>query len=106
MPQCKKCGRKGLLLKLEGKTGLCLSCNAEFAESGKHLTEKIMDNVNLIAQSDDPNTIVSRCDQIEESANKLILLQEAYSLEPSSELVDLVSKYREMKQKALNAMQK
>ena len=68
--------------------------------------EKIMDNVNLIAQSDDPKTIVSRCDQIEESANKLILLQEAYSLEPSSELVDLVSKYREMKQKALSAMQK
>jgi len=106
MPRCKKCGKKGLLLKLEEKTGLCLSCNAAFAESGKHLTERIMENANLIARSDDPKSIASQCEVVEESANKLISLHEEYSLEPSSELLILVSRHREIKQRALDKMQK
>ncbi len=106
MPQCKKCGKKGLLLKLDEKTRLCLSCNAAFVESGKHLTEKITERVNLIAQFDDPKTVVFRCDQIEESANKLISLHKEYFLEPRSELLDVVSWCKGIKQKALSKMQK
>lgn len=101
MPQCKKCGKKGWLLKLERETGLCLSCNAVFVENGRQLTEKITENVNLIAESDDPKTIVSRCDQIEETANKLISLHKGCFLEPSAELLDVVNWCREVKERAL-----
>ena len=106
MPQCKKCKKKGLLLKLEKKTGLCLSCNAAFAESGKHLTKEVMENQNLIARADDPKTIVTQCEALEESVNKLISLHKEYALEPSPELLDLISQHREIKQKALNTMKK
>lgn len=91
---------------MEKKTGLCLSCNAAFAEAGKLLVENVMENVNLIARSDDPKAIVARCEAVEESVNKLIALQEEYSLETSSELLDLLSRHKEIKQKALSAMKK
>ncbi|MDI6789796.1 MAG: hypothetical protein QME44_03800 [Thermodesulfobacteriota bacterium] len=106
MPRCKKCGTKGWLLKLEEKTGLCLSCNAAFTESGRHFTERIIENVNLIGQPDDPKAMASRCDKIEESAMELILLHKEYSLEPGSELLHLVRRYREIKQEALSKIQK
>ena len=46
MPQCTKCGKKGLFLKIEVDTRLCLSCNESFAQKGKILTEKITDAKN------------------------------------------------------------
>jgi ribosomal protein L37AE/L43A len=55
VPQCKKCGKRGLLLRLEEKTGLCPSCNAAFAKSSKELTEKIMENANLIRRRKKPD---------------------------------------------------
>jgi len=108
MPQCKKCGKKGLLLRLEKQTSLCLSCKGAFTEKAKPLAEKLMEveNANLAAQTDDPKTIVAQCEAVEESANKLILLKKEYSLEPGTELQDLVSKYREIKQKAFDRMKK
>lgn len=108
MRQCKKCGKKGLLFRLEKETGLCLSCKGAFVERAKPLAEKVMEveNMNLAAKSDDPKTIVTQCEAVEESANKLILLKKEYSLEPGPELQELMSKYREIKQKALNNMKK
>ncbi|MFH1672602.1 MAG: hypothetical protein ABIF87_04160 [Pseudomonadota bacterium] len=106
MPQCKKCGKKGLLLRLEEKTGLCSPCNAAFEEMSRHLTEEIMENVNSVVRPDDPETIVSRCDQIEESISKLISLHEEYSLKPSSVLLYLMSWSGAIKQRALSATQK
>ena len=104
MAQCKKCGKKGLLLRMEKDTGLCLSCKAAFAERAKPLAEKLMEveNMNLAARSDDPKTIVTQCEKVEESANKLLSLKKEYSMEPGPELLELMSKYREIKQKALN----
>ncbi len=106
MPQCKKCGKRGLFLRLEEKTGLCPSCNAAFAKSSKELTEKIMENANLIRRLDDPKIVVSRCDQMEENAKNLILLHKEHSLEVGSELIDLVTWCREIRQKALSTMEK
>lgn len=106
MPQCKKCGKKGMLLRLAQKTRLCRSCDAAFSENSKHLTEKIMENVNLIVRSDNLELIVSRCDQIEEDTHKLVSLYREYSLAPSSQLLDLVHQYREIKQKALQELRK
>jgi hypothetical protein len=106
MAQCKKCGKKGLLLRLEKQTGLCLSCKGEFAEKAKPLAEKLMEveNAGLAEQTDDPKTIVAQCEAVEENANKLISLKKEYSLEPGPELSDLVNKYRDIKQKALDRM--
>lgn len=106
MPQCKKCGKRGLFLRLEEKTGLCPSCDAAFAKSSKELTEKIMEDANLIRRLDDPKTVVSRCDQMEENAKNLILLHKEYSLEVGSELIYLVTWCREIRQKALSTMEK
>ena len=74
MAQCKSCGKKGLLLRLEKETGLCISCKAAFAEKAKPLAEHLMDveNMNLASKSDDPNAVVAQCEALEESANKLI----------------------------------
>lgn len=104
MRQCNKCGKKGFLLRLEKESGLCLSCNAAFAERAKPLAQKVMEveNMSLAAQSDDPKTIVTQCEAVEESASKLIKLKKEYSLEPGPELQDLLNKYSEIKQKALN----
>ncbi len=101
MPQCKKCRKKGLLLKLEKRTGLCLSCKTAFMKSSRELTEKIMKDANSIRELDDPKAIVSRCDQVEENAQKLISLHKEYSLEVGSALIHLVNQYRQIKQKTL-----
>ncbi len=104
MRQCKKCGKKGLLLRMEKDTGLCLSCKGAFAERAKPLAERLMEveNMNLAARSDDPKTIVTQCEAVEESANKLLSLKKEYSMEPGPELQELITKYRDIKQKALN----
>jgi hypothetical protein len=58
MPQCTKCGKKGLFLKIEDDTGLCLSCNEDFAKQGKVLTEKIVRAKNSATTAKDPKEIV------------------------------------------------
>jgi hypothetical protein len=79
MPQCRKCGKKGLFLKIEEDTGMCLSCNEDFAKEGKILTEKIIEAKNKARTAKDP---------------------EAYNLEPSQELVDLIETHRKTGEQA------
>ncbi len=106
MARCKSCGKKGLLLRLEKETGLCVACKAAFAEKAKPLTAKLMEveTMNLAQRSDDPGTVVTQCEAVEESANKLIALMKEYALEPGPELTEIINKYLEIKQKALNSM--
>jgi len=94
MPQCKKCGKKGLFLKMEGDTGLCLSCNEQFAKEGKTLTEKIMETKNKISASKDGQEIASLCKSIQDYGKSLIALHEAYNLQPSQELLDIIETYK------------
>lgn len=94
MPQCNKCGKKGLFLKMEGDTGLCLSCNEQFAKEGKILTEKIMDAKNKVSASKDAQEIASLCKSIEDQGNSLVALHEAYNLQPSQELLDIIETYK------------
>ena len=75
-------------------------------KSSKELTEKITEDVNLIRGIDDPKAIVSRCDQVEENTQKLISLHKEYSLEPGSELMHVMNRHRQIKQKTLNTMEK
>lgn len=114
MAQCKKCGKKGLLLRLEKDTGLCLSCKGAFVERAKPLAERLMEAENIckaaLAEKAKPVTeklvegkaVVTMCEAVEENANKLLSLKKEYSLEPGPELLELITKYREMKQKALD----
>jgi hypothetical protein len=108
MRQCRSCGKKGLLLKLEKDSGLCLACKGSFSEKAKPLAEKMMEveNMNLAARTDDPKEVISQCEAVEESANKLIALKKEYNLEPGAEIQELIDKYREIKQKALDNMNK
>jgi len=126
MVQCKKCGKKGLLLRLEKDTGLCLSCKGAFVERAKPLAERLMEaenmckaafaekakpvteklvegkEIDLAALSDDPKAVVTLCEAVEESAKELLSLKKEYSLESGPELLELITKYREMKQKVLD----
>jgi len=96
MPQCRKCGKKGLFLKVEEDTGMCLSCNEAFAKQGKVLTEKITEAKNKATTAKDPKEIAKFCKSIEEYGNQLVALHEAYNLQPSHELLDLISTYKKM----------
>ncbi|MBW2037779.1 MAG: hypothetical protein J7J91_09910 [Deltaproteobacteria bacterium] len=96
MPQCKKCGKKGLFLKIEEDTGLCLSCGRDFAEKAKVLTEKIIEAKNRVRTTKDSKDISSLCEAIERNGNELVLLHRDYNLEPSQELLDLIETYKKM----------
>jgi hypothetical protein len=100
MPQCNKCGKKGLFLKIEEATGLCLSCNEGFAQEGKVLTEKIIEAKNKAAAAKDPEEIDKFCRSVEQYGNQLLALHDAYNLGPSQELVDLVETHKEMRERA------
>jgi len=99
MPQCKKCGKKGLFLKIEDDTGICLSCNEEFAKRGKLLTGEIMEAKNAIVTADSAETI-KLSKTIEDFGARLIALHEEYKLQPSQELLDLIQTYRKMRELA------
>lgn len=100
MPQCKKCGKKGLFLKIEGDTGLCLSCNEDFAREGKVLTQKITEAKSRAAAARDPKEVAGYCRELETYGARLVELQEAYQLPPSQELLDLIETYREKRRQA------
>ena len=99
MPQCKKCAKKGLFLKIEDDTGICLACNEAFAKSGKSLTGKIMEAKNSISAANSAQTI-KLCQTIEEHGTQLIALHEEYKLQPSQELLDLIQTHRKMRELA------
>jgi hypothetical protein len=100
MPQCKKCGKSGLFLKMERDTGLCLSCNEGFAQEGKVLTEKIMEAKNKAAATKDTEEIVASCKAVEQFGNELIALHQAYNLQPSQALLDLIEVHKKMREGA------
>lgn len=58
MPQCKKCSKRGIFLKIKKDTGLCLSCYEEFIQEGKILTEKIAEAKNKAAITRDSKEVV------------------------------------------------
>ena len=97
MPECRKCGKKGLFLKIEGDTGMCLSCNEEFAKSGKALTEKVMEAKSRALTAKDPAEVVSACDDVEKYGNELVALHRAFNLEPSQTLLDLIEAHKKMR---------
>ena len=97
MPQCSKCGKKGLFLKIEEVTGLCLSCNEQFAQEGKVFTEKITSAKNRVSIAKDPQEIAKFCQLVENYGNELLLLHKAYNLRPSQELLDLIASYKKMR---------
>jgi hypothetical protein len=63
-----------------------------------------VESMNLAQRTDDPKAVVAQCDAVEESAKKLIALKKQYALEPGPELTEIMNKYAEIKQKALNNM--
>jgi len=100
MPQCKKCGKKSLFLKIEEDTGLCLSCNENFAQEGKVLTEKIIEAKNKVSTAKETEKIASLCKSIEQHGNELLTLHRSYKLQPSQELLDLIDTYKKMREVA------
>ncbi len=100
MPQCKKCGKSGLFLKMERDTGLCLSCNEGFAQEGKVLTEKIMEAKNKAATTKDTAEIAASCTAVEQFGDELIALHQAYNLQPSQALLDLIEVHKKMREEA------
>jgi hypothetical protein len=100
MPQCTKCGKRGLLLKIERDTGLCRSCREEFNARSRGLTEKITAAKNEVNLTKDPGEIRKLCHAIESYGNDLIALQLDYTLQPSQELLDLIDAYTKLKELA------
>jgi hypothetical protein len=97
MPQCGKCGKKGLFLKIEEDTGLCLSCNESFVQKAKILTERVADAKNAASVASDPKNITKFCQSVEDSGNELIALHQTYNLQPSQELLDLIESHKKMR---------
>jgi hypothetical protein len=102
MPQCRKCGKKGLFLKIEEDSGLCLSCNEKFAGAGKALTEKITAAKNEATVAKDPAVIAENCKTVGTLGDELIALHQRYNLQPSQELLDLIATYKKMADLAEN----
>ena len=100
MPQCIKCGKKGLFLKIEEDTGMCLSCNEDFAKEGKILTEKIIEAKNNAIAAKDAEKTVEFCKYVENYGNQLLALHQAYNLKPSQELWDLIATHKKMREQA------
>lgn len=100
MPECKKCGKKGLFVKIGCDTGLCPSCNVGFTQEGKLLTEKIMEAKSKVASTKDPDEIAASCKTIEHFGNELIALHQAYNLQPSQTLLDLIETHKKMRESA------
>ena len=97
MRRCRKCGKKGLFLKIEDDTGLCLSCNEKFAQEGKIFTERITAAKNAASIAKDPKEIAKFCQLVENYGNELLALHQAYNLQPSQELLDLIEAYKKMR---------
>ena len=100
MPQCKKCGKKGIFLKTEKKTGLCVSCNDAFAQKGRILTERIAEAKNRATNAKDPKEVVKLCKVVEHHGNALTALHEAINLQPSQELLDLIDTHKRIRELA------
>ncbi|MBW2181855.1 MAG: hypothetical protein JRG81_16030 [Deltaproteobacteria bacterium] len=95
MTRCKKCGKTGLFHRIEKDTGLCLSCNEDFAREGKDLTEKIVRAKKSAAEAKEPASIREKSKEVGRYGSYLIELHKRYNLEPSQELLDLIETYED-----------
>jgi hypothetical protein len=100
MPQCISCGKKGLFLKIEEDSKLCLSCNEAFAHEGKSLTEKITGAKNKATTSKDPAEVAEGSRAVVRFGNELVALHERFHLRPSQELLELIATYQKMEELA------
>jgi hypothetical protein len=100
MPECKNCGKKGLFLKIEEMSGLCLDCNESFARKGKVLTEQITAAKTRATIARDPAEIARQSKILVERAEALVALHRAYGLEPSHELLDIIATYKKKSERA------
>jgi hypothetical protein len=96
MPKCDSCGKKGLFLKIEEDSGLCLACNEEFAKAGKVLTEKITKAKHGADVAKESDEIIKNCKDVAQYGNELVQLHEQYNLSPSRVLLDLIDTYKKM----------
>lgn len=94
MPHCNSCGKKGLFLKIEADSGLCLTCNEAFASRGKRLTRKITEAKQAAMTAKEPAAIQAACQTLVGEGEKLIRLHEAFQLPPSQELLELIETHR------------
>jgi hypothetical protein len=97
MPKCRKCGKKGLFLKIEEDTGLCLSCNELFTQEGKVFTERITSAKNKVSSAKNPKDIRKLCQMVEDYGNELLALHQSYNLHPGQELLDLIASHKKMR---------
>ena len=102
MPKCSSCGKRGLFLKMEKDTGLCLECNEQFAKAGKELTEKITQAKYAASVNTKPADIEQYCKDILRFGNELIQLHNRFNIEPSNELLDLITTYKKMRESVVN----
>jgi type II secretory ATPase GspE/PulE/Tfp pilus assembly ATPase PilB-like protein len=100
MPQCRKCGKKGIFLKIEADTRLCLSCKEEYNSRSRVLTEKITAAKNEVSLTKDPTRVMDLCKTVEDHGYELVTLQLDYLLQPSQELLDLIEAYQKIKEMA------
>lgn len=100
MPQCIKCNKKGLFLKIEEDTHLCLACNEAFAKAGKLLTEKIMQAKSATVTTQDKSKVAQYCSDIEKYGEELMALHAEFNIDPSQELIDLIDTYKKMREMA------
>lgn len=100
MPQCQKCRKKGLFLKIKKDTCLCFSCYEEFIQEGKILTEKIAEAKNKATIAMDPKEVVKLCKVVEHFGNELVAFHQANNLEPSQELLDLIETHKKIRELA------
>ena len=98
MALCKKCGKKGLFLRIEGTTGMCRPCKEDFIRKSKVLTEKVTAAKNEAMLTEDPEKLIRLCKRIEFHGNELIALQLEYTLRPSLELDGLIEAYKRIRE--------
>ena len=101
MPQCNRCGKRGLFLKIDNDMGLCRSCKEDFREKSRVLTEKIVAAKNEATLSKEPDRIIELCDSIDFYGKQLVALQLDYTLQPGQELLDLMEAYKKVRQLAV-----
>ena len=80
--------------------GLFRSCNEDFAQEGKILTEKITEAKNKATITRDPKEVVKLCKVLEHHGNALLALRQDSNLQPSQELLDLINTHKKMRELA------
>jgi len=84
MPQCKWCGKKGILLKLD-EYGLCKNCHAIVLLNISQIARIINDSIEIINKSKKLDTKLSRLELIEEKYKELLVYENA-GINPSDKL--------------------